>query len=80
MPRRSNDGRLKLGDPLATELADFCAANYGAPEIEIIREALREHLARRLGEPEMRKRVEEARKRRLEGAGKPIKLVRPESA
>ena len=57
--------RLDLGEPLASDLADFCAANYGGSKTEVIREALREHLDRRLSELGMKARFEQARKTRL---------------
>lgn len=65
MTRKFSDKKLKIGDPLATQLMDFCAANYNAPTIEVIREALREHIARRLENPEMKERYDEARRQRL---------------
>ena len=47
-------------------MADFCAAHYGAPEREIMRAAIDLFIQERLAaEPEVRKRYEEARKRRL---------------
>ena len=65
MPQRFKDSKFKLGEPLATQLADFCAANYHAPAIEIIREAVKEHIERRLENPEMKERYEDARRKRL---------------
>jgi hypothetical protein len=57
--------RLDLGEPWASDLTDFCAANYSGSKTEVIREALREHIQRRLNEPEMRTRFDRARKERL---------------
>jgi hypothetical protein len=72
-------GRLKLSEPLASDLLDFRAANYRAQESEIVQEALREHIDRRLDEPEMRKRFDHARAARLGRDNKePLKLVTPE--
>lgn len=66
MGKTSKGSRLKLGEPHASNLADFCAAHYGAPEIGIIREALKEFIEARLAaEPEVRKRFESARNERL---------------
>lgn len=48
MPKRSKDARLGLGEPLAGKLADFCSANYDCPQINVVREALEEHMSRRL--------------------------------
>jgi hypothetical protein len=65
----------KIGGAVADDLADFCMANYRAPEIEVIREALEEHIKRRLEEPKMLERFNAARQRRLRGE-KPLKLVK----
>lgn len=75
MPKPYLDKKLKLGEPLATMLADFCAANYNAPALQVIREAVKEHLERRLEEPEMRRRYEEARRERLDQPEKVVSLV-----
>ena len=75
MPQKFKDSKLKLGEPLATQLADFCAANYKASTIEVIREALGEHIERRLKNPEMKERYEKARKQRLGLAEKVVQLV-----
>ena len=70
MGRASKGARLDLGEPWTSDLADFCAAHYGPPEKNIIKEALtffiQDQLAR---EPEVRKRFEDARKKRLGAAG-----------
>jgi predicted SpoU family rRNA methylase len=67
MAERTTGGfRLDLGEPLASELADFCVAHYKAPQTEIIRAALRVFIDRQLtAEPEMRKRYDDARQKRL---------------
>ena len=56
-------------------LADFRTANYDAPEIQVIREALLEHITKRLKEPEMKRRYDKARTQRLDKEGKIPKLV-----
>jgi hypothetical protein len=43
--------------------------------MEVIREALREHIDRRLREPDMKKRFDEARRRRLGSIGDNIRLL-----
>jgi hypothetical protein len=73
MAKPYNDKKFRLGEPLATKLKDFCAANYRAPAIEVIREALKEHIDRRLEEPEMKSLYEAVRRQRL---GLPQRLVR----
>jgi hypothetical protein len=65
-----------LGEPLATELADFCAANYKAQELEVIREAVQAHLDERLKEPKIRERFDAARQRRLRGEKKIAVITR----
>ena len=65
MPKPYNDKKLQLGEPLATKLRDFCAANYNCSALDVIREALKEHIERRLENPEMAERLETARKRRV---------------
>lgn len=46
-------------------LRDFLAANYNAPALELIREAVKEHIEARLENPEIRERYDAARKKRL---------------
>jgi len=67
--------RKEIGGTLADDLADFCAANYRAPDIEVIREALETHIKKRLEEPKMLERFNAARDRRLRGEKKPLRLV-----
>lgn len=66
MARPSKDAKLQLGEPWASKLADFCEANFNAPQKEVIRNAINmlidDYLA---NEPRMRERYEEARKKRL---------------
>jgi hypothetical protein len=77
MPARTTGSRLKLGQPLADDLLDFCEAHRGAPEIRIIRDALRTFIDERLdAEPELKKRFHEARRRRLGAAGENIAILR----
>lgn len=76
MGRKVTTGsRLGFDEPLASDFLDFRASNYNPPEIEVIREALREHIDRRLEEPEMRKRFDEARRKRLGLNGEKIRLL-----
>jgi hypothetical protein len=67
--------RKEIGGELADDLADFCAANYRAPDIEVIREALEAHIKERLKEPKMLERFNAARERRLRGEKKPLRLI-----
>ena len=65
----------QLGGTLEDDLADFCAANYRAPELEVIREALDAHINERLKEPKLLERFNKARERRLRGEKKPLTLI-----
>lgn len=77
MAKNSTDARLKLGEPWADKLKDFCSANYGCPQIEVIRAAIDELIDRRLdAEPEMRRRFDAARKRRV-GGGENVTVMTP---
>ena len=74
MGNPSKGARLGLGEPWQSMLSDFCAAHYNAPERDIIRAALDFFIQNRLeAEPEVRKRFEEARRRRQ---GVPDSVVR----
>jgi hypothetical protein len=73
MPKPFSDKKWNLGEPLASQLKDFCRANYKCPALEVIRVALKEHLERRLSDPEMKDRYEAARKDRM---GLPAKVVK----
>jgi len=75
MAKAFNDKKLGLGEPLASRLRDFCAANYRASALDVIREALIEHIDRRLEEPVMRERFEKARRDRLSLPQKIAQLV-----
>jgi len=56
---------FNLGDDLSMRLRDFCEANWSASKVRVVREALDQFIIRQLSEePEMRKRYEEARRKR----------------
>ena len=66
MAEESKALRLVLGEPWESKLADFCAAHYGAPQTNVIRHALDAFIGQRLkAEPEVKKRYEDARRKRL---------------
>ena len=75
MAKPYNDAKLKLGEPVASMLKDFCAANYKASAIDVIREAVQEHIERRLKNLEMRERYEKARRERLSLPDKVVRLA-----
>jgi hypothetical protein len=79
MPKRSKGSRSGLGEPIQSLLADFCAAHYNAPERDVIRTALDIFIHQQLeAEPEMRKRFDDARKKRLGLSETVVKLVTPD--
>ena len=75
MAKPYNDAKLRLGEPLASTLKDFCAANYRAAALDVIREALQEHIDRRLENAEMRERYDKARKERLNLGERVVRLA-----
>jgi hypothetical protein len=78
VPKEYNDAKFNLGEPVATMLRDFCAANYKCAALEVIRDAVREHIEHRLAtEPAMKERYEAARKSRLNLPEKVVRLAMP---
>ena len=77
MGRKSSTGsRLGITGQLREDLTDFCDAHRGAPENRIIQDALRAFIDERLGaEPELRKRFDEARQKRVGTAEAVVQLV-----
>lgn len=75
MAKPYNDKKFRLGEPLATKLRDFLSANYNAPSLDVIREAVEEHINRRLENPEMKERFEAARRKRLNLPDQVVQLV-----
>jgi hypothetical protein len=71
MPRAYKDSTLKLGEPIASKISDFLAANYNGDFNDLVREAVNEHIDRRLEEPAMKERFERERRNREgeEGSG-----------
>ncbi|HYL33876.1 MAG TPA: hypothetical protein VEU53_12090 [Stellaceae bacterium] len=66
MPKEKLIGRWKLPESLAFMLQDFSEAHRGAPDHRLIADALAAFIADRLDkEPELKKRYEEARRKRL---------------
>jgi hypothetical protein len=76
MAKPYSDKKLGLGEPLASRLKDFCAANYRASVLDVIREALNEHIDRRLDEPAMKERFEKARRERLSLPQRVVRLAK----
>lgn len=66
MARRSTGARFNLGEPWDGNLADFCAAHYDASATSVVKKALEHFFAARFAvEPEVEKRVEIERQKRL---------------
>jgi len=63
----SNSDSLKryLGEPVGTDLEDFCAVHFGAPEINVVREAVRTFIDDRLArDPELKKKFDKVQQDR----------------
>jgi hypothetical protein len=74
--KRTTGSRLALDEPLASDIIDFCEAHRGAPEKRIVADALRAFIDDRLNaEPELKKRFDEARRKRLGQNGDKIRLL-----
>jgi hypothetical protein len=74
MPPKSRDSRIRLLEPLATEMAAYRAAvGQGVTEIGVIREAVREFIRNRTMDGPL-KELYETELRRLM-AEKPLRLV-----
>ncbi len=67
MGRRSTTGsRANYPEPLRSDFVDFCEAHRGAPGSRIVEDALRAFIDERLAaEPELKKRFDAARRKRL---------------
>ncbi len=65
----------ELGEDLALDLAAFCKANYNAPQIVIIREALTEHIEQRLKDPGLRSRFVRAKSELRAQMVEPLRLI-----
>ena len=61
--RSTTGSRYRLGEPLASDLADYCAVYYGIDEIKVIRKAVAEHIQRQLEENAGKRREYEARRK-----------------
>jgi hypothetical protein len=76
MAKPYNDRKFGLGEPLASMVKDFCAANYGVDVLNLVRAVLKEHIEQRLNnEPAMRERYEKARRERLALPNKVVSLA-----
>jgi hypothetical protein len=80
MAKAYTDKKLQLGEPLATRLRDFCAANYNCSALDVVREAVEGHIKSRLENPEMAARVEAARRKRLGVPETIVQFVKKEKA
>jgi hypothetical protein len=63
---RTTGSRLALPEPLNSDFLDFCEAHRGAPAQRIVADALEWFIKDRLDtEPELKKRFDQARRKRL---------------
>lgn len=77
MAPKSKDGRLRLLEPLATDLAAFRATvGMGVSEIGVIRDAVRVFIDARLRDDDFRVRFEVERAKLLADKTQPIRLVK----
>jgi hypothetical protein len=83
-PRRpQGDAAFKrqLDEPVATDLEDFCAAHYGAPAINVVREALKLFITDQLArDPELKKRFDRLREERSNRSERQDSLAPPSRA
>ena len=77
MAPKSKDGRVRLLEPLATDMAAFRATiGMGATEIGVIRDAVRAFIDARLEDDDFRARFEAERAKIVAAKTKPIRLVK----
>ncbi len=77
MAPKSKDGRLRLLEPLATDLAAFRATvGMGVSEIGVIRDAVRAFIDARLKNENFRMRFEAEREKLVADKTQPIRLVK----
>lgn len=77
MAPKSKDGRLRLLEPLATDMAAFRATvGMGVSEIGVIRKAARAFIDARLNDAGFRARFEVERAKIVADKTSPIRLVR----
>jgi hypothetical protein len=56
-----------LGEPVGSDLEDFCAVHYGAPEVNVVREAVRTFIDNQLArDPELKKKFDKMQQDRTE--------------
>ena len=64
-----------LGPEVEDLLADFCAVNDDTPKVRAIRNAIKFYIEHRRQEPDLAKRMDEARKARLAPRREKITVV-----
>jgi hypothetical protein len=70
MAPRTTGARFRLGDPLDSDLTDFCAANWDCSATSVIRDAVRAYIDAQLADNEgMQQRYAEARRKRIAKQG-----------
>lgn len=78
MAPNSKDSRIRLLEPLATDMAAFRAAvGMGATEIGVIRDAVRAYIDMKVaGDKALKKRYEAERKKLMAAKVRPLRLVK----
>ena len=73
---KSKGKLVDLGDQLQASLDAFCEAHYGAPQVRIIREAVRTFIEAGLAaEPELHKRYDAIRERGVTDLGGNVRVL-----
>lgn len=73
---RSKKLLVELDDVLRQSLEAFCEAHYDAPQVSILRAALKSFIETRLeAEPEMRKRYEAAMAQKRTGVREKLRVL-----
>ena len=74
--KRKTPARYELGQELDDKLADLSEGYKGAPVTRLVREAVEEYIQRCLDkEPAVRRRYDEARKKRLNNTSKNLSVI-----
>jgi hypothetical protein len=76
VPPKGKNKLVDLGETLQASLDAFCEAHYGAPQVRVIREAVRQFIDTQLAaEPELRKRYDAVRELGLGQAGGNVRIL-----
>lgn len=80
MAPKSRDGRARLGEPLATELAALrIALGGGTTEVGVLRDAVRAYIRARMKDKKLRVQYEAELAKLMVAKSQPIRLVKSDS-